>query len=157
MKGLLALPILLVASTSILTAQSVPNGYRDAVLVSFKTVTNGSDCTSNGTVKANTDDTGSTSGTTSSNTSCSDSSVTLYTLHVGDNTFVLQPTLSGKRTAGAFAAGFLTFGAGALLLRKPPSLKNQLPGTHVLIRSQGNNVQVKVGKRVSLYTVVSAQ
>jgi hypothetical protein len=157
MKALLALPLVLVASTSILTAQTVSSDYRDAVLVSFRTVTNGSDCTSNGTVKANTDDTGNTSGKTSSSTSCSDSTLTLYTLHVGDNTFVLQPTLSGKETARNAAIVIGTIGYGALFLRKACSLRNQLPGTHVLIRSQGNNVQVKVGKRVSLYTVVSAQ
>src|SRR5580698_1453779 len=123
---------------------STQTDYHDAVLISFKTVYDGADCSTSGTVNAKTDSNGNASGTTAANTSCSDSTVTLYTVRAGDNIFVLRPTMNGKQLARNSAIVIGTLGYGALFVGRKSALKNQLPGAHILIRSQGGNMQVKV-------------
>lgn len=135
----------------------VAKDYQDATLVSFKTVADGAACSSTGTVNGTTDDSGKTTGTSNSTTSCSDTHVQLYTVRIGDNTYVLRPAISGKR-AGADAALVIgTIGWGALFIHNKGVLNNQLPGAHIKIRPEGDGFEVMAGRKSSLYSIVEAQ
>lgn len=111
--------------------------YQDAVLVSFKDVMTGSSCSSNGTVEANTDDSGDTKGSTSSRTECANRIVRQYTIHVGSNTFVL------------------VYGYNFLNLHN--DLSKQLPGAHFRIRSDKRGIYVRIGDKEALYNIVEAK
>jgi hypothetical protein len=126
--------------------------YQDAVLVSFKDITTGSNCSSNGTVKGKVDDDGNVSGDSNSTTSCSDKTMRHYTIKVGDSVFVLEPSMSGGQKAGAVAS----LGWSAVFAKKSV-LWNQLPGTHMQVRSDPHGFYVKVGNRESLYDIVGAK
>lgn len=86
-----------------------------------------------------------------------DSNTRLYSVQVGQNTFVLKPTISGKKTAGESAMVIGTLGYGALFVRNKASLYNQLPGAHVEIRPSGDNYEVKAGRKSTLYRLVQTQ
>lgn len=144
---------------SVLLAQTAPAElpFEDAVLVSFKTVESGEDCSSNGTTKGTVSDQGDVNGTVSSTTYCSSTETRVYVVRVGSSQLTLEPTISGKRAAGDAALAIGTLGYGALFLRHKQALANQLPGTHILIRAHGSDFEVRVGSRTSLYRLVGAQ
>lgn len=134
--------------------------YQDATLKSFRVVQSGQSCATygntEGSVNANTDSAGLTTGnvnaTTNSTTSCSPRRIAQYTLVVGGQILVVEPGHSKKAAAGVL----LTAGWGALAL-KSSSLAGQLPGAHVLIRSESGEIHIKAGKKESEFRIVSAE
>jgi hypothetical protein len=121
--------------------------YQDAVLKSFRMVADGQSCSGSTTGKVEND--GKIDANTS--TSCTNTTKAIYTIVVGEQTFTLTPALVGKALAGSL----LTLGY-ADLFKKQSCLYGQLPGTHILIRSDGAIFHVKVGKRESTYKLVGA-
>jgi hypothetical protein len=111
--------------------------YQDAVLVSFKDVKTGSSCSSSGSVKANTDDSGNTEGSTSNKTNCSNNIVRQYTIQLGSNTFVL------------------VYGYNFLNLHN--DLSKQLPGAHLRVRSDKHGFYVRIGDKEARYDIVEAK
>lgn len=111
--------------------------YQDAVLVSFKNVNAGASCSSSGRVKANTDDSGDTEGSTSSQTNCSNKIVRQYTIQLGSNTFVL------------------VYGYNFLNLHNV--LLKQLPGAHLRVRSDKSGFYVRIGNKEARYDIVEAK
>ena len=132
----LGLPRLLPAAM----VQSASPQWQRATMIVFRTVAVGSSCAS-----------------TSSSIGCSDTTETQYTLRVGQNTFVVEPVVSGARKAAEFAFLTGTAGFGVLFLREHVSLRNCLPGTSAFIRQHGNYVEIAVGKRHSLYSILAAK
>ena len=129
-----------------------PNSdYQAAVLAGFKSVADGSQCSSSGSVSAVDDRTVSTSS------SCSSSWSRRYTIIVGQQIFILEPTLTGKQTAKNAALTIGTLGYGALFIRQKDVLSNQLPGANILIRSIAKGFEIKVGKKESAYLLVGAE
>lgn len=156
-----ALALLFLLTIPIAFAKDKPvYSYHDGVLQSFRTERTGKSCSSdadtNGTVNANTDDSGSTNGTvhatTTGSTTCHDTERALYTIKVAENTLVLTPALSGKGTA----AGLATLGWSSVFA-KNSVLAHQLPGTRIQIRSDGKHYFVKIADRESLYSIVGAE
>ena len=111
--------------------------YQDAVLVSFKDVKGDSSCTSTGTVKANTDSSGDTTGSTSSETNCRNRIVREYTVRVGSNTFVI-----------AYGYNFLNL---------HNDLSKLLPGAHLRVRSDKSGFYVRIGDKEARYDIVGAK
>lgn len=111
--------------------------YQDAVLVSFKDVKNGSSCSSSGSIKAKTDDSGDTEGSTSSQTNCSNKIVRQYTIQLGSNTFVL------------------VYGYNFLNLHN--DLSKQLPGAHLRVRSDKSRFYIRIGDKEVRYDIVEAK
>lgn len=127
--------------------------YHDGVLVDFHTASTGNSCSSNGTVNGTVNDNGDVHGQTNSNTECSSNLRAYYTVKIDDHEYVLTPRPSRKK-AGAF---FLTLGISAAFWRNS-ALYGVLPGTHIRVSSVGNGIfYVKVGKRVSEYSLVGAK
>lgn len=147
--------IFLLFCVPMFAASKTPGDYQDAVLVSFKTVADGSICSSTGTVNANGNDNQKVNS--NSTTACSDSNVRLYTVRVADAFYVLRPTIGSKQVATDAAVVIGTLGWGALFIRNREVLANQLPGAHILIRSHGNGFEVKIASKSSLYSLVAAQ
>ncbi len=133
------------------------NDYQEAVLISFNTVADGTGCYSTGNVNGTTNTSGTVTGTGSAVSTCGASETQLYIVRVGSNLYTLRPTISGKRAAGEAALVIGTIGYGALFLRNRAVLSNQLPGAHILLRPHGDGVEVKVGKKSSLYDIVAAR
>lgn len=151
-SGVLALTFLAFLGITSWAKNKPDADYQDGVLVSFKTITTGSSCSSSGHVNGTTDTNGNIAGTTNSTANCSDVTHRLYTVSVGENTFVLKPGLSKGSKAGAVASlGWST------LFAKDSVLSNQLPGTHIKVRSDADGFYVKVGNRESRYSVADAQ
>lgn len=141
------------ATTPMAKGAAKPNGtYSDAVLVGFTTVNAGASCSTDGIATARSTGAGTADVSGSSTSSCADVTQRNYTIQVGDNRFVVKPTFSKKGEA----VGFATLGWG-FVLAKAGVLNNVLPGTHVLVRTDDQGFHVKLGKRVSLYSVVTAQ
>ncbi len=136
------------------------SAYQDAMLVKFVTVTTGTSCShksnTTGTVDATTDADGNTDGTvratTSGSTNCSNDITRYYTISVGEQTFVIEPEM----TKGQKGAALATMGWSAVFA-KQSVLANQLPGVHILVRSDAAGLWVKVGKRESRFRMVDAQ
>lgn len=136
--------------------------YQDAILKDFHTEQHGTFCSTsgdpNGTIKADTDSSGTTNGTvnatSSASTSCSPRMAAYYTVVMGDHTFVLTPTEPGAATA-VKAVAIIAFFPSAFFLKKNSVLYGVLPGTPIKMRSEGGTVYIKVGKRESLYKIVS--
>ena len=142
------LPALLLILSAPLWAKdkTLPDSaYEDATLVSFRAVTTGTSCShqadTTGDVDATTDDDGHTTGTvkstTNGNTSCSDTGWIYYTLQVGEHVYVVHHAI--------------TFGYRA------SDLKGQLPGTHILVRTDAKGFYVKVGNKESKFVIVEAK
>lgn len=139
--------------------------YQDAVLKDFHTEQQGKHCytsgDTNGTVKADTDNEGTTNGTltatSTSSTSCTPRMVAFYTVVMGDHTFVLSPTEPGGEAAAKGLAIIATGGMGAFFLKKNSVLYGVLPGTPIKMRSESGTVYVKVGKHESEYKIVAMQ
>jgi len=155
------LVLLFLLSTPVAFAKDKPvYSYQDGVFQSFHTEQTGSRCSSdadtNGTVNANTDNTGNTNGavrsTTTGSTTCHDTQRTLYTVKVSDNTFILTPAESGKGTA----AGYATLG-WSRAFAKNNVLAYQLPGAKIQIRSDGKHYFIRMGDRESMYSIVGAE
>ena len=125
--------------------------WQDAVLVNFRTVQSGSACSSSGTVNGTVDESGNVTGRTHGNSSCVTITTRFYTLSAGEHTYVLRHEL----TAGKKATVIATLGYGALFM-KNSVLANQLPGVHVLARTDPKGFWVKIGSRESKYQVVEA-
>lgn len=154
--------ILLIACLPMLADGATRHGgrtgdWQDAILVSFKTVAIGSSCSTTGNVQAEAYNRDNINATTNADTVCGNTVATLYTLRVGQNVLEVEPTISGGKTAAESALVIGTIGYGALFLRNRVSLKDRLPGTHASIRQHGSKVEISVGKRHSLYTVVTAK
>ncbi len=111
--------------------------YRDGVLVSFRTVAAGSNCSSSGSVKGAVDDSGNVEGTDNSNGSCYNISVRLYTIKVGDTTFVIKHAPESWNRNSV--------------------LEQQLPGLKFKVRTQKDKLYIKVGERESPFFIVDAQ
>lgn len=136
------------ASTMAFAAPKPQPVYQDAVLKSFRMVPAGESCSGNTSGKV--DDSGNVNANT--HTNCSANTSAEYTLVIGDQIIVIAPALSGKKKTGVI----LSLGWSALFI-KDTCLYGQLPGAHVLIRSEGGTYHVKAGKRESLYKLVSAE
>jgi len=132
--------------------QHPDSDYQDAVLVKFVTVTTGTDCSHRSNTSGQVDDNGSVSADTNGSTSCSDITKRHYTLSVGQQTYIIEP----EPTKGQKGAALATLGWSAAFA-KQSVLAAQLPGTHVLVRSDAEGFWVKLGKRESRYRVISAQ
>ncbi len=111
--------------------------YQDAVLVSFKDVKTGASCSSSGSVKASTDDSGDTEGSTSSKINCANTIVRQYTIQLGSNTLVL------------------VYGYNFLNLHT--DLAKQLPGAHLRVRSDKLGFYVRIGDKEARYNIVEAK
>ena len=150
MKVLAALLLLPLVSFA---APKTDEGYQDAVLKSFVMIPAGQHCHTSGSSTGTTDSDGNSRASGDANTTCSDTTVAHYTVVIGGETLVIQPTLSGKAKAGAaLSLGWSTAFA------KNSCLYGQLPGAHIQIRAEGDgNYHVRVGKKESLYKLVAAQ
>jgi hypothetical protein len=111
--------------------------YQDATLISFKDVSTGSSCTSNGNVKANASVNGDTEGSTSGEANCSNKNVRQYTIQLGIHTFVL------------------VYGYNFLNLHN--DLAKQLPGAHLRVRSDKGGFYVLIGNKEARYDIVEAR
>lgn len=138
--------------------------YQEAVLKDFHMVDDGKFCTTSGdtsgTVHSNGNNTGTISGTTSSTTSCHPRTAAMYTVVAGDHVLTLTPHQSGGKTAAKAGTAFLTLGIGVIVwnsLEKSSTLYGVLPGTAIKLRSDEGIVYVKVGKRESMYSIVSME
>lgn len=141
------LAFLLLISVPALAAPKPEPVFQDAVLKSFRMISNGESCSGNTSGKV--DDNGNVAANTSTN--CSANSSAEYTLVIGEQTIVVAPTMSGKKKAGSL----LSLGWSTAFM-KDTCLYGQLPGTHVLITSDGGVYRVRVGKKESLYKLVAA-
>jgi len=132
--------------------------YQDGVLKNFRTEQQGTVCSTdgntNGTVRATTDDYGSTRGTvdatSTASSSCAPRIVAFYTVVIGDHTFVLSPIPKPIGIFGAYKAAF-----SGSWEAKNSVLYGLLPGTPIQMVNKDSNVYIKVGKRESEYTIVS--
>ena len=148
----LASIVLLLSSAAWAKDKPVPADYQDAVLVKFVTVTTGSSCSSSGNTLGKVDDDGNLTANSSGSADCSNQTTRHYTLSVGPQVFVIEPEL----TKGQKGAALATLGWSARFA-KESVLAYELPGTHVLVRTDAEGFWVKVGKRESRYRVVGAQ
>ncbi len=134
--------------------------YQDGVLKSFRTEHTGTRCSESadttGDVNGTVDDTGTVNGTvrstTSGSSSCTDQERALYTIQSGANTFVLTP----DRGAGAKTGALLSMG-WSTAFAKNSVLAYRLPGTALLLRSDGKHYYVKIGNHESMYAVVGVR
>ncbi len=143
--------VLLLSAFSVSGAQQNTTEYREAVLVKFSLVSDGAGCSSTATQNPG------NQASANVQTYCSDSEIAHYQVQVGPQIFVLEPATSTKKKAGQAAVVIGTLGYGALFMHQKDVLKGQLPGAQVLLRSVGNNISVKVGKKESLYSIVQAE
>ena len=121
--------------------------YQDGVLVKFQDIPAGSTCNTSGSINANTKQNGVAD--TSSSTNCYSKTRRLYTIAIGEHTVVIQPVLNKKQ----FASVVSTYGLAAFWI-KNSVLAGLRAGTHVQVRSVGDDFYVKVGQRESKYRVV---
>lgn len=119
------------------TKERPDSDYQDGVLVSFRTVDTGSNCSSSGSVKASVDDSGDVKATTDSSGSCQNVDVRLYTIKVGDNTLVIRHAPENWNRKSV--------------------LERQLPGFRFKVRIQKDKLYVKVGERESPFFLVEAK
>src|SRR5215475_5554133 len=140
--------ILFVMFCAMAATAEITGQYQEGTLVSFKMVADGASCS--GGTNGKVDDNGNVNAT--SNSSCSNSYVGEYTVKVGENTYVLRPSLSKKSAL----LGFGTMG-WSNLARKNSVLASHLPGTKFLIRDDSQGIHVKLGKRESKYEIVASQ
>ena len=97
-------------------------------------------------------DSGEVTGQTTSTSNCIPRETAYYTIAAGDHIFVLRPEFNGKQIRlNAVTLGYANF------FRKNSVLYHQLPGTSIWVRTEGNAMFVKVGKRESRYEVVEAR
>lgn len=122
--------------------------YQNAVLRSFRTIPSGQNCSAgtNGEISRNGDYSSHT------NVNCSDTTKALYTIVFAGQVMVVEPSHSGKSKAG----NIVSLGYSSLFW-KNNCLYGQLPGTHLLLRSSGDQYQIRVGKKESLFRLVSAE
>jgi hypothetical protein len=127
----------LVTIASAKTKERPDSDYQDGVLVSFRTTTSGSSCSSSGTVKGEVSDSGDVDGTTDTSGACHDISIRLYTIKVGDNTFVVKhaPEIWNRKSV----------------------LVQQLPGFRFKVRTQKDKLFIKAGDRESAFFLIGAQ
>jgi len=111
--------------------------YQDGVLVSFRTVAAGSNCSSSGSVKGSVDGSGNVEGKADNSGSCRDVGVRMYTIKVGDNTFVIKhaPENWNRKCV----------------------LEDQLPGTKFKVRTQKDKLFIKIGERESPFFLEEAK
>jgi len=119
------------------TKERPDSDYQDGVLVSFRTTTSGSSCSSSGSAKGSVDDSGGVEGTTNTNESCHDIGVRLYTIKIGDNTFVIKHAPENWNRKSV--------------------LEQQLPGARFKVRTQKDKLFIKVGERESPFFLIGAQ
>jgi hypothetical protein len=113
------------------------DAYQDAVLKSFVTIPAGQNCHTSGSSTGTTDSAGNSNTSGNATTNCSDTMVAHYTIVIGEQTLVIQPTMSGKAKAGAaFSLGW------SAVFAKNSCLYGQLPGAHIQIRADGRGVIV---------------
>ena len=136
----LSLCILLCAVVSIAfakTKERPDSDYQDGVLVSFRTVAAGSNCSSSGSMKGSVDESGNVEGKADHSGSCQDVNVRLYTIKVGDNTFVIKHAPENWNRKSV--------------------LEQQLPGFKFKVRAQKDKLYIKVGERESPFFLVEAK
>jgi hypothetical protein len=119
------------------TKEHPDSDYQDGVLVSFRTAAAGSNCSSSGSVKGSVNDSGDVEGGTDSSGSCHDLSVRLYTIRVGDSTFVIKHAPENWNRQSV--------------------LEGQLPGFRFKIRTQKDKLYIKVGERESPFSLLEAK
>ena len=92
----------------------------------------GQHCTQPEVSTGTTDSDSDSRASEAANTNCTDTTVAHYTIAIGEQKLVIQPTLSGKAKAGAaLSLGWSTAFA------KNSYLYGQLPGAHIQIRPDG--------------------
>lgn len=153
----LLLPALVFSASLAFAGAPQQFSWQQAVLIGFRTVSDGSDCSSSVDYAPGQSNTQSATQVSSVQSTCSDSRIRQYTLRVGRQTYVLEPVLTGKQAAADSALVIGTLGYGVFFLRKKDVMANQLPGAPILIRSAGSGFQVKVGNRHSSYSLVEAR
>jgi hypothetical protein len=119
------------------TKERPDSDYQNGVLVSFRTVEAGNNCSSSGSVKGSVDDSGNVEGTTNSSDSCHNISVRLYTIKVGDSTFVIKHAPENWNRQSV--------------------LEQQLPGFKFKVRTQKDKLYIKVGDRESPFFLIEAR
>jgi hypothetical protein len=145
------LALLLSLSTAASAKPEPP--YDDGVLQSFRVVDEGQSCSTNGTTTGTVSDSGNVNANSSSSTTCSPRKKAFYTIVVKGQTLVITPTQSAGTKVGVVAS----LGWGALFL-KDSCLYGQLPGAKFQIRTESpGTYRIKLGKRESLYKLVSAE
>ena len=140
-----AVLLLLALSAAGVAAKNVPkDDYKDAVLLSVRSVSNGMSCS--GSTNGKEEDDGNFHA--NSNANCHERMVHHYTLKIEAQTFVVTPatTVSSIATLG-FSKAF----------KGDSVLANQIPGAHVSVRSDSSGFYVKVGKKESKFRVVEAE
>lgn len=132
MKSLLSLALIMLSS------MALGADYQDAVLLSFRDVPTGENCS--GSVNGN-----------NVNSNCYDTTERQFTVKVSGQNLVIVPSGTKKRAGLAIA----TLGWSEIP-RKGSVLRDQLPGSHFLIKSDSSGMYVKVGKKQSKFRVVEA-
>lgn len=145
MKTTLLICTILLSCTAGFAKSHPALDYQDGVLVSFRAVTTGTNCSheakTTGDVDADTDDNGHTSGTvsakTNGSTDCSNTYERLYTVQSGEHTYVLEYE-------------------GAAFYR-PSVLAKCLPGMQVKVASDGKHFYVRIGEKESRFQIIEAK
>lgn len=105
----------------------------------------------NGSVLANTDQQGNTSGninaTTTTHTDCTPRTQYEYTVSIGEQTLVLTPKTS--------AVQIISFGFSNYF--HSSTLYGKLPGETIQLRSEGSTIYVKSGKKESAYVMIGSR
>jgi hypothetical protein len=123
--------------------------YQDGVLTKIRTVVVGNSCSNS------TQSDAATYGNTARRTfdasaRCSDIRGAVYTVQVGSTEYEITPDHSRVARASSYLPLSATF-------LHQSSLANHMPGTAVKLRTEGDVVFVRIGKRESQYRVFTAR
>ena len=112
-------------------------------------VSSGQSCSTSATTNATATGNSTATANTTANTTCCPTRQALYTVAVANQVMVITPTIS--RTAA-----LLTLGWSAVFAHDS-CLYGALPGASFKMWGEGGKYHVKLGKRESVYRLVSMQ
>lgn len=138
-----------------MAAQTGESGFRDAVLVDFSTQSTGQLCA--GTSVTTAPQSAVNPSTTTRSESCGETHIRVYTLQVGDVTFVVKPVARGSAQVRRTALAIGTLGYGNRLIKPQDVLKDTSPGSHLLIQQDADGFTVKAGGKVSFYATLGGR
>lgn len=111
--------------------------YQDGLLVGFRTMVTGTDCTSRADVKGSISDSGDVKGDTTTKGSCANNNSRVYTVKIGENTFEIAALPVSWNRADA--------------------LEKQLPGYRFRVRSEKGKFFIKIDKRETAFEIREAR
>ena len=129
--------------------------YRDAVLVDFATESTGQLCGS--TALTSQVPSGPTPYATTRGESCGETHIRVYTLQVGDATFVVKPVARGASQVRRTALAIGTLGYGNRLVKPQDVMKDTSPGSHLMVLQDASGFTVKVGDKLSYYATLGGR